>query len=70
MGDVPRVTWFCPSCGREVDDDNYIAAEEGQDGSAFRPGGVHEIVWGKPVRFHRGHYVRQIGDRVYRQTLH
>jgi hypothetical protein len=68
MGDVPHVTWTCPTCGRRVDDDRYIVAQEGEDGSVFKPGGLREIQWGRTVRFHRGHYVRQIGDRVYRKA--
>jgi hypothetical protein len=66
----PRVIWFCPACEREVFEGSpYEAAEEGQDVTGFPESGATEIAWGKPVRFHLGHFRTQLGGRYYRRIF-
>ena len=58
--------WFCPGCGKEVEEPNYISAEEGQDATGSSASGEPEISWGAPVRFHVGHFHKRIGRLYYR----
>ena len=61
--------YVCPACRRPVaDDEPWIAAQEGLPAAGFGPP-EHpddDYAWGSQVRFHNGHYRRDVGRYVYR----
>jgi hypothetical protein len=74
MAEPPPVVWHCPLCRDAVADDaSWLAATEGEEARGFsaRSDSVladEDIAWGRPVRFHNGHFRDRVGSRVYRLT--
>ena len=61
-----EVIWYCPLCGSPVEsDDPTTRALPGRAANLL--GSLDDVTWGTAeVRFHKGHFRRQIDDQFFR----
>ena len=68
----PTDVYACPGCRQPVaEHEGWLAGQEGLPVEKHAPPGIdpdEQVAWGRPVRFHPGHYSRRIGVHIYRLT--